>query len=322
MPITPFAKSDPQSIVIGSSDKRDSKSNKYIWVQCPLCKSQREIRANKLSVMGHTYCYSCSRLGDRRGQKIGKLTALKYIPDSKKWLCKCECGNEKRIPKRNLKGDRPTKSCGCLRTLDGIDHPAYKDRIGQRFGRLVVLKYIGGKGHKRLCKCDCGNIVAVHGGALQSGTTKSCGCLNLERTSARMTGKNNPGWISELTEKERRKREEERVRGSEQQKFAKEVKSRDRNQCEICGGNKNVSAHHLYSYLEYPSLRNDHRNGIALCQDCHMEFHMWMGGYRIPCTPNDFFSWAEEKVGYTPLRFILRISKITDTRKLMSNIQN
>jgi len=53
------------------------------------------------------------------------------------------------------------------------------DLIGQKFGRLVVKKYIGAKNRHFLwlCKCDCGNKYIVIGQALKNGNTKSCGCL-------------------------------------------------------------------------------------------------------------------------------------------------
>lgn len=65
-----------------------------------------------------------------------------------------------------------------------------KDITGQRFGRLVVIKYIGSnKEGKALweCKCDCGNIIKILGKSLRKGITKSCGCLRNEKSSQRMT---------------------------------------------------------------------------------------------------------------------------------------
>lgn len=48
-------------------------------------------------------------------------------------------------------------------------------QIGQRFARLIVLGYLG-KGYWH-CQCDCGNKTKVIGSKLNSGDTKSCGCL-------------------------------------------------------------------------------------------------------------------------------------------------
>jgi len=55
--------------------------------------------------------------------------------------------------------------------------------VGQRFGRLVVLRYIFSK--KRLgygksayweCQCDCGVIKNIGSNTLRRGNAKSCGC--------------------------------------------------------------------------------------------------------------------------------------------------
>lgn len=55
-----------------------------------------------------------------------------------------------------------------------------KDRIGQTFGHLRVCALAGvkeGNAHW-CCTCACGNNVVVAANSLQSGTTKSCGCLH------------------------------------------------------------------------------------------------------------------------------------------------
>jgi len=52
------------------------------------------------------------------------------------------------------------------------------DLTGQRFGRLVPIKYVGKS--KWLCKCDCNNEKIINGQALKNGLTKSCGCIRRE----------------------------------------------------------------------------------------------------------------------------------------------
>jgi len=58
------------------------------------------------------------------------------------------------------------------------------DLTGQRFTRLVVLKQ-NGRSKSRdviwLCKCDCGKETSATGVDLKRGTTKSCGCLRIEK---------------------------------------------------------------------------------------------------------------------------------------------
>ena len=64
------------------------------------------------------------------------------------------------------------------------------DLIGQRFGRLVVIKEEGRDQNGRVllqCKCDCGNEVIVRSDSLRNGSCKSCGCLRKELSSERNT---------------------------------------------------------------------------------------------------------------------------------------
>lgn len=58
-----------------------------------------------------------------------------------------------------------------------------KDRVGLRYGRLVVIKYAGYSLNESAvweCLCDCGNIKICRGISLTVGDTKSCGCLHHE----------------------------------------------------------------------------------------------------------------------------------------------
>ena len=59
------------------------------------------------------------------GQRFGRLMVLESAPDNKfgkpRWLCKCDCGNEKIIEGRNLTGEL-TKSCGCLQIESKTTH--------------------------------------------------------------------------------------------------------------------------------------------------------------------------------------------------------
>lgn len=73
------------------------------------------------------------------------------------------------------------------------------DLIGQKFGKLLVLKRAENKLRKdRIhgitqfkCKCDCGNETIKTSSYLIDGTIKnpSCGCIDLRRTQIDLTGK-------------------------------------------------------------------------------------------------------------------------------------
>lgn len=63
-----------------------------------------------------------------------------------------------------------------------------KNLVGQKFGRLTVLEYAERKNNRWYfkCQCDCGNICIVCGEDLKK-NTKSCGCLQKEKTAERST---------------------------------------------------------------------------------------------------------------------------------------
>ena len=54
-----------------------------------------------------------------------------------------------------------------------------KEFVGKRFHQLTVIEYAGKKAgmHRWKCRCDCGRETIVGQTLLQTGKTKSCGCL-------------------------------------------------------------------------------------------------------------------------------------------------
>ena len=75
--------------------------------------------------------------------------------------------------------------------------------IGQKFGRLFVIEDVdnNNQGNFLRCLCDCGNETIVRGSHLISGGTKSCGCLQRERTSETHKGENSPAKRIEVRQK-------------------------------------------------------------------------------------------------------------------------
>lgn len=122
--------------------------------------------------------------------RYGLLTCLEPTGERGKdgglvWRCRCDCGNECFATGVQLsRGDK--KSCGCLCL------PRKKALEGQRFGSLVVLSYEGHRDgvHRWRCQCDCGRQTVVNQTNLQSGHTKSCGCLQSKsyRNNMRLVG--------------------------------------------------------------------------------------------------------------------------------------
>lgn len=129
---------------------------------------------------------------DLTGMKSGKLTVLEPQGKAKdghyRWLCKCDCGNTTVVQSNNLVS-KTTMSCGCLLKEIIGDHD---DLTGMHFGRLIAVKRAENKSHqvRWLCRCSCGKQVVVSKSSLRNGCTKSCGCLNKEKTIERNTTHN------------------------------------------------------------------------------------------------------------------------------------
>lgn len=64
---------------------------------------------------------------------------------------------------------------------------AKKNRVGLRYGRLVVVSEAPKTGTKIkwLCKCDCRKEKAISASNLETGHTLSCGCITSELQSNR-----------------------------------------------------------------------------------------------------------------------------------------
>ena len=126
---------------------------------------------------------------DLTGQRFGRLVVVEKsgrLHGRTAWLCKCDCGNEKKIGQSNLRQER-TRSCGCLKK-ESVSKLFKKDITNKRFGKLVAIKDSGTKlgGKTRwICKCDCGNESIVTIDNLTSGHVSSCGCYQKELLSER-----------------------------------------------------------------------------------------------------------------------------------------
>ncbi len=104
------------------------------------------------------------------------------------WLCKCSCGNEFVARTSNLRNGR-TVSCGCL-ARKAMSNSKIKDLLDMKFGKLLVIDFMGivKRSARWKCICDCGNETIADSRNLYSGSTKSCGCGEIENL------KNLGGW--------------------------------------------------------------------------------------------------------------------------------
>lgn len=126
-----------------------------------------------------------SKLKDLTGQRFGTLAVLHRVEGAKpvKWHCRCDCGKEVDVLSSNLI-QGCTTSCGCKRadTRRGKPTGKHKDITGQRFGRLVALKFI--RHDQWLWQCDCGNTTVARPSLVKAGEISSCGCLQRDQRRA------------------------------------------------------------------------------------------------------------------------------------------
>lgn len=161
------------------TEATDQRKNGYIVWRCR-CDCGNEILVDVRKLRRGTAqdcgCSSVKGETDLRRQRFGKLIVVSQTDRKGSsgwyWLCKCDCGGTVEAPSRQLLSGYRT-SCGCL------SHPPLKALVGQRFGMLTVIGYDGKRAgmHRWRCRCDCGKETVVGQTLLQSGKTKSCGCL-------------------------------------------------------------------------------------------------------------------------------------------------
>lgn len=124
---------------------------------------------------------------DLTGRIFSRLTVISLDPTSKlgtpKWICRCECGNEKSVQAGNLRSGG-TISCGCYNKEGEV-----LDLAGKRFGKLIVSSFSHwhvqpSRKKKQVWNivCDCGNKKTVLANNLfnKQKPTVSCGCHKIE----------------------------------------------------------------------------------------------------------------------------------------------
>lgn len=116
------------------------------------------------------------------GNKYGDLTVIEEVDrtkNSRKFICKCSCGNEIPILMRHLRSGHKT-SCGCKNKNVSRKRSGMKlNLIGDKYGKLTVMQEVAQKGKERqfICQCDCGESTVTSMSALRCGNTSSCGCI-------------------------------------------------------------------------------------------------------------------------------------------------
>lgn len=264
--------------VIGATTKQEleemgkSTERRLWWGRCD-CGNMKtyttgNLKGGKTTSCG---CYKTEYLENelKVGERFGSLVVVrktdKKVRRNTIYEFYCEnCNSYREMSRESI--TKGAKTCGCSK---------YVDLTGQVFGRLTVIRRTEEKHQRNFkweCKCECGNIVKVAGGALTSGATKSCGCLRIDV----FTGENNPNWNPDLTDEEREKRR--CIDGDNHKKWSAEVLRKDNYTCQCCHKRHgDLNAHHLDGYHWCKERRYDVTNGVTLCYNCHREFHKRYG---------------------------------------------
>ena len=84
-------------------------------------------------------------------------------------------------------------------------------------------------------------------------------------------GENHYNWKGGVTQMLPNNR---RAKHVELNQWAKKVYKKDNYTCQICHEKgKNLHAHHIKAFADYPEGRFDILNGITLCKSCHIWVH-------------------------------------------------
>ena len=118
---------------------------------------------------------------DLAGQRFGRLLvkSVSVLNGKRAWNCVCDCGNTTVVNTYCLTHGS-IQSCGCFRKEQckkAQTKDFDKDLLGERFGKLLVISYMGD--NNWLCRCDCGNEVIKQRIRLithRKDSKYSCGC--------------------------------------------------------------------------------------------------------------------------------------------------
>lgn len=142
-----------------------------------------------------------TKIGDRYEHLVVIGEAEKEPNGQLRYRCKCDCGNVITARGTRLRNGEK-RSCGkCVYN----NYRDFEDLTGRRFGKLVVLEYVGTNKNRRSiwkCQCDCGVIKNISGHDLKMGKTKSCNCLGDSKEESFIRSfleKNNISYVKEYS---------------------------------------------------------------------------------------------------------------------------
>lgn len=173
------------------------------WICKCDCGTIKSVSGTNLRT-GKSICCGCvknNKSNEMINQKFGLLTVIQKSNERSKngsilWECQCDCGNKCKRSTSELHRKNNIPNCGCYNKIVNIDLSI----LGEKFGKLTVLEYIGEGKYK--CQCECGNIKEIRRDSLTTGNTQSCGCINYsigEKNIEKILKENNIIFKSQYT---------------------------------------------------------------------------------------------------------------------------
>lgn len=212
-------------------------------------------------------------------------TENEYTGTRQKLKFKCSCG---QIGIKSFHKFKVTKSEKCQQckpsNLNFEQIKIYFENenckiLDNQVKSLIPINYI----------CQCGKIAKTRLNKFKSGV-RCDECNNKKRSNSaklmwkkediiqKHLGKNNGKWNSKLTDEERKHYRKNYKECKEYRDWRINVYKKDNFTCQVCFKTKKfLNAHHLYNYADYKDLRFDLNNGITLCKECHINFHIQFG---------------------------------------------
>jgi hypothetical protein len=77
--------------------------------------------------------------------------------------------------------------------------------------------------------------------------------------------------------------------------WAQEIYKKESYKCQRCGKRGKLNAHHILSKARVPHLKYNPNNGICLCEECHIQFHVAHGKITTSQDLFEFMEWEWSK---------------------------